>query len=362
MSKIDNWKGESKIDILIFGTGKSSINFIKKLKRSINIVAYIDNDINKQESLFKGKKIISPKDISIYEYDYIVIASCYYREIIEQLLKLGIDCKYIKCVEDTVDVEKYIRDFTPIYSKTSIVLERIGLYKNRVIERELFNPTWLSIFFNEAYFARKGLMKYINKHKKYVKGRCMDLGCGTQPYKEILECNEYIGVEIAGDKQDYTENIVYYDGEVLPFKDDFFDSIFSTQVFEHISNLEEILIECKRVLKNNGVMLITVPFIYPEHLMPYDYKRYTSEGVKKLLEKYGFEIIEYEKTSSFIECIFQLKLVYISQVLRKNKFIAKSMIFFVNITGIIINKIFPITCQAYLDNVIVIKNIKGENK
>lgn len=45
----------------------------------------------------------------------------------------------------------------------------------------------------------------------------------------------------------------------LSFKDDFFDAIILNMVIEHISELDCLLTELKRVLKKDGIILITTP-------------------------------------------------------------------------------------------------------
>lgn len=56
----------------------------------------------------------------------------------------------------------------------------------------------------------------------------------------------------------------------------------SLNIYFHI---QEIVKELNRVLKENGEMLITVPFVWNEHEIPYDFGRYTSFGIIDLLQK-----------------------------------------------------------------------------
>ena len=188
----------------------------------------------------------------------------------------------------------------------------------------------------------------------------MDFGCGIQPYRKMLSVEEYIGVEI--ETVNRIKGITYYDGHTLPFKDEEFDSIISSEVFEHVSNIEEIVIELKRVLKKGGIMLITVPFAYPRHCWPFDFKRYTSEGLKKLLNDAGFECIEYQTSSNYQECIAQLKNVYWKEEVNvKTVFgkIVKNLIIVINnLNGFFAGKILPSSDKLYLDNVIVVKKVK----
>ena len=71
----------------------------------------------------------------------------------------------------------------------------------------------------------------------------------------------------------------------LPFGDGEFDVIFAFDVFEHINNLELTIIELKRVLKTNGYIICSMPFLYRVHEAPNDYRRFTFEGIKNYFQK-----------------------------------------------------------------------------
>jgi ubiquinone/menaquinone biosynthesis C-methylase UbiE len=47
----------------------------------------------------------------------------------------------------------------------------------------------------------------------------------------------------------------YYDGKHIPFNDRTFDLIISHQVMHHVENIEEIIVELKRILRPNGIIL-----------------------------------------------------------------------------------------------------------
>src|SRR5947209_959521 len=109
------------------------------------------------------------------------------------------------------------------------------------------------------YLIRNRLLEAISLIAAQLKGRLMDFGCGQTPYKSLFTVEEYIGVDYDNPGHSHiNESIdVYYDGKTLPFENDYFDSVFSSEVFEHIFNLPDILKELNRVLKNDGLMLIT---------------------------------------------------------------------------------------------------------
>ena len=188
----------------------------------------------------------------------------------------------------------------------------------------------------------------------------MDFGCGAKPYKELFEVENYIGVDIKQLKSKYTDERVdiLYDGKTLPFKNESFDSIFTSEVIEHIFEADNILSEWHRVLKKSSYILVTVPFVMEEHEIPYDFARYSSYGIKYLLEKHGFEIVHAEKTTNYIETIFQMWNMYlVSHVFPKNTILRNLLTIVIiapfNLLGIIFGAICPKQYDLYLNNVIV---------
>lgn len=80
--------------VIIFGTGKIYAENREKLSE-LNIVAFLDNDSDKQGTYLNGKPVDSPENIMKYDYDYILIASVHYKEMRKQLEAQGIDSKVI---------------------------------------------------------------------------------------------------------------------------------------------------------------------------------------------------------------------------------------------------------------------------
>jgi SAM-dependent methyltransferase len=230
--------------------------------------------------------------------------------------------------------------------------------------QEQFNPKILGLFINPFYFARKGLYKNVSELIPNLKGKLLDIGCGTKPYQSNCNVDEYIGLEI-DDKGNRNHSVadVFYDGKVIPFQDKDFDSILSNQVFEHVFNPNHFLQEINRVIKMGGVFLMTVPFVWDEHEQPYDYARYSSFGLKHILSENGFEVVEHRKINSGIEVIFQLFNAYIYKVTHTtspyiNLIISIIIMAPLNITGLILSKILPRNSDLYLDNVVLAKKIR----
>ena len=229
-----------------------------------------------------------------------------------------------------------------------------------IYAREMFAPGLLGVFINPFFFIRRALYKGVIARKGCLTGKLLDFGCGRKPYRPFFDVQEYIGLDIEESGHSHkNESIdVFYDGGVIPFADNHFDSAFSSEVFEHVFNLDEVLLELQRVLKPGGHLLVTVPFVWDEHEVPYDFGRYTSFGIAHLLKKAGFEMVSSDKTTNYVETIFQLWNAYVSQVvLPKNKMLKALLtpLFIgpVTILGIVAAALLPKSQGFYHNNVVV---------
>lgn len=308
-----------------------------------------------RENAVGGVEIISPSMIADLEYDYILIASLYWKEIREQLKSLGVNRKKIRCPMAPMKISRFENEYKDIFNRFG----KIKFYYDKWYLTEQFHPDIMGLFINSYFFSRKKLYESVREYAHYMTGRCMDFGCGIQPYRKMLPVKEYVGVEIESDNK--IRGVIYYDGHTLPFKDESFDSIISSEVFEHIDNIDEIVIELKRVLKTGGVMLLTVPFVYPKHCWPYDFRRYTTKGLKKLLTNAGFACIECKTDSNYQECLAQLKNVYWQEDVKVKTAIGKIgknlVITINNLNGVIAGKLLPYSNKLYLDNIMIVKKL-----
>ncbi|MBW7888685.1 MAG: class I SAM-dependent methyltransferase [Bacteroidetes bacterium] len=240
----------------------------------------------------------------------------------------------------------------------------MGIVTN-IIKKEQFNPGIIGIFTNPFFFSRRGLYKAMAMAGKELYGKLLDVGCGTKPYEPYLTVKEYIGIEIDTERSRKTSKADYfYNGKTFPFNNEEFDSVLANEVFEHVFNPSEFLKEINRVLKNGGVFLLTVPFVWDEHEQPHDYARYTSFGLIHILQEHGFEIIRSLKSVQDVRVIFQLwneylyKKTYVEHpVLRQilNTVIISPF----TILGLLLFWLFPKNEDLYLDNVMVARKVNN---
>ena len=74
----------------------------------------------------------------------------------------------------------------------------------------------------------------------------------------------------------------------LPFKDNSVDAVVCESVLEHVKNPGIIIQEIKRILKPDGIVYLSVPFIAGFHSSPDDYYRWSKQGLRELMRQ-GFQ-------------------------------------------------------------------------
>lgn len=128
----------------------------------------------------------------------------------------------------------------------------------------------------------RGLLPLIEEH---CRGRVLDAGAGRGAYRDLLlrYADEYVGMDI----RESSATSVIGDAQRLPFADDSFDTVFCSQVLEHVPEPWLALAEFRRVLRPGGALILSVPHISWLHNEPHDYFRYTRHALVFLLKEAG---------------------------------------------------------------------------
>jgi SAM-dependent methyltransferase len=105
----------------------------------------------------------------------------------------------------------------------------------------------------------------IDKITEYLPpgARILELGGGTGYQAKALAARGFKVTSIDVPSSLYSEDkifpVVEYDGRIFPFKDGTFDIVFSSNVLEHIPDLQQIHKETERVLKGSGYCVHVMP-------------------------------------------------------------------------------------------------------
>ena len=160
----------------------------------------------------------------------------------------------------------------------------------------------VGLLINPYFLIRSRLWFEIEKVAPLIKGRVLDFGCGSKPYQSLFtSASSYVGVDVQESGHNHSQSKVdfYWDGTTLPFPDDSFDAVVAFEVFEHVFQAADTLEELRRVLRPGGNLVLSTPFMFGEHEEPFDFFRYTSFGILRLVESLGFEAKKLTKLGNF---------------------------------------------------------------
>jgi SAM-dependent methyltransferase len=222
-----------------------------------------------------------------------------------------------------------------------------------------FRPGPGGLFVNPFHLARRSLWRAMEQTAPALEGPLLDVGCGTMPYRSLFRVDRYTGLEI--DTPAARERGIahaFYDGKLFPFADGEFRSVLCNQVLEHVFNPDVFLREILRVLEPGGRLLLTVPFVWDEHEQPYDYARYSSFGLKALLERNGFVVEQQRKLLDDFGLVLQLVNAYLFKVLRTrsavgNLAITAVVMAPVTLLGMVLGALLPRNGDLFLDQMVV---------
>ncbi len=195
---------DKKIQIMIFGTGDGARKVLELIDLDkVNVIAYLDNDVSKQGELHNGVRVINPQKINTYKYDYIVIGSMYYEEIIEQLIKLKVDRnKIVKILNKRTKEKTFSKLVKEIYEdnmKYTSLIKDIYLpyyYKNYAIcsmnvfddERNKMLYNYPDAFIKGIDYVRISTLELISREikERNVVGEVAELGVYKGDFSKLI--------------------------------------------------------------------------------------------------------------------------------------------------------------------------------
>lgn len=173
----------------------------------------------------------------------------------------------------------------------------------KAIERTERNHWWF-------VGRRKILSFFIEKYLKKGSSQVLSIGCGPGVEMEFLEnYGKVTGLDSSEEMLNYCKekgitNVVSGRAQQLPFPENSFDCVVALDVLEHIEDDSSAIKEIRRVLKNGGAVLITVP------AMPWLYgdfdklaghaRRYSKQELEKKLEEAGFSPVRMTYFNTFL--------------------------------------------------------------
>jgi SAM-dependent methyltransferase len=144
------------------------------------------------------------------------------------------------------------------------------------------------------------IRRHVNPRHELV----VDLGCGNHRIDDdivTLDATDYGAVDIVARL------------EALPLKTGSINALCSRSVLEHIPDVDGALAEMVRCTRPGGLGLHFVPFMFPFHASPYDFRRWTYVGARQMFQ--GWHVLEQRATAGPVSLFLICFLEFISALL-----------------------------------------------
>lgn len=148
------------------------------------------------------------------------------------------------------------------------------------------------------------------------KGKILDIPSGTGKLRHILGAKHYIvGADFSKEMLRLTKGVynknIRADASNLPFKDKSFDAVVSLRFLFHYKGLRKYILEFKRVLKDDGVMILER---YRWSPLKFNFMQYTLGGanvihkkkdLNALFKELGLEVIAVKRAFLFSPFVYR---------------------------------------------------------
>jgi SAM-dependent methyltransferase len=126
-------------------------------------------------------------------------------------------------------------------------------------------------------------------------GPVIDAGCGEQPFRALVEAHArwYVGMDVVQNAGGSVA--VLSDLESVPAAGACYPLVLCTEVLEHVADIDRSFAGLRRLTAPGGCVVLTVPFVYPVHMEPFDFRRLTEYGIAQLADAHGFDVMSCER-------------------------------------------------------------------
>jgi dolichol-phosphate mannosyltransferase len=192
----------------------------------------------------------------------------------------------------------------------------IDLFKSAVKLWKIRNSLDSADYDERAFYSIIPIQRHWQRRRhsivlQWARGhdRVLDAGCGSSVIIQSL--NNAIGMDFLFPKlrflRRYSIPLAQGSAFALPFKDDSFDCLISSEVIEHVAFDDTLFTEMRRVLRADGTLILGTPdyatlgwriiepiygFVIPGGYHDEHITRYTQSTLTDILKRHGFEVEE----------------------------------------------------------------------
>lgn len=154
----------------------------------------------------------------------------------------------------------------------------------RTVARKLVGKFLPDILLNLT--AKKNYAQLATLLKQRSEPKILIVGCGDRArwMEEFVShsCFNFVETDVSFGPRVQ----IICDGHDLPFADETFDAVVTQGVLEHVADSDRVVENIHRVLKKDGMVFADSPFLVPGHFAPYDFRRFTIVGHRRLFRSF----------------------------------------------------------------------------
>jgi SAM-dependent methyltransferase len=150
----------------------------------------------------------------------------------------------------------------------------------------------------------------------------LDYGCGAMPYGDLFTAR---GVAYHGADLGSAYDVEIRADGTLATPDAWADLVVSFQVLEHVRDIDTYLREAGRVLRDDGLLLLSTHGTWLYHPHPEDHRRWTRQGLIAELELRGFRVTDCIAVVGPLAWTTMVRLTCVAVVLRRLPLIGRGL-------------------------------------
>jgi len=322
-------------NVLIWGTGGYCIEKIEYVSKEANILGFID----RKEKIFNGKQTITPDSIEEIDFDYLLILSHFYIEIIKDIVSYGIDpvkiipgiavepllFDEVDLITDETDIhvdiegnlvyylrdkEYVIKEYSDWNEVRSSILDSSNAATIQALSCLPIGKKWGSD--RGGSIVRYYLEDFFIKNASHITGNVLEVGDRNYTMKYGTQVESYVlhYGNIKSSKYEVYGDLVTGKG----LEENFYDCIILTQVLAFVPDIVATIDNIYKALKLGGRIIITDCGITP--IGRYEKNRYghywsfTTKSMNYLFddERFDKNIVSYGNVKT--ACAFLMGMSY----------------------------------------------------
>ncbi len=163
-----------------------------------------------------------------------------------------------------------------------VIRQRKKHMKNHIPEK---SAVWKKSYIS---YRRLWLDQCLKAFSTEMRGLVVDLGGKREkkrgtflPPHEQADAWWYVNLDLN------THPDIFADVGDVPLDAQSIDCIICTEVLEHLPEPKACVNEMYRLLRKGGIAFASAPFMYPVHADPFDFQRFTEDGLRKLFSDFA---------------------------------------------------------------------------